>query len=322
MGYDSGFLSRHLRCDVLVLNYNGASLLRTCLPSIVHAVESTKACEACVVLVDNRSSDDSIAWLAGSMPSVHVAVAPANDYLYSLNWAARQSRADCLLLMNNDVSVTEGSIDALVDTLQASPRVFSASAKLLTFDGSGLDAGKHWGEFRRGFLHHDNDPTVDWVSPTLFPTGAAFLVRRSDFLRLGGFDRLYHPGYWEDVDLGYRAWKLGYVNLWVPHSIMYHIGSASFGKHGADFRAGLEWRNAWLFTWRNVTDAAILVQNLRWTLRYYLHALVRRNARLRSAIRNAIRRWPMAWRDRCRANRGAVWSDAEICAMANSAEWR
>ncbi len=301
--------------DIMVLNYNGVDLLRECLPSIVTAASTCRLAETHIVIIDNQSTDTSHEWVTTHWPAVAFVQAPRNDYLFSLNDAARDSTADLLIMLNNDIKPLANSLDPLLDPLLADDRVFSVAPCLLGADGQSVDVGRCWGEFRRGFLHQGSDQTSA-PCPSLFAPGAALACRREAFLSLGGFDVLYRPAYWEDTDLGYRAWERGYRNVYQPAAQMVHLGSASWKQHGRDRIEFLFLRNSWLFTWRNVTDPTILAANLFWTLRYCIGAIRRGDALRRRAYAAALASWMVAVRGRRSQRAGSTLSDHEICRIS------
>ena len=91
-------------CAVLILNYNGRRLLGQCLPSVVRAV--ARAGNGCrLVLVDNRSTDDSVTLVRSQFPSVEVIVSPENDYLLSLNSVIASFTNGIAIILNNDIQV-------------------------------------------------------------------------------------------------------------------------------------------------------------------------------------------------------------------------
>ncbi len=307
-------------CAILILNYNGKELLKRCLPSILQSAAATTVCKTRIIVVDNCSSDGSVQWLGSAFPAVEILPAPENDFLFSLNWAAARLTSNYLLLLNNDVICDRYAFDPLLEPLVTNPDVFSVTPLLLKPDNQGLDAAKRWGEFRRGFLHHETREDVKCLCPTLFPTGGAFSVKRHRFLELGGFRRLYYPAYWEDIDLGYRAWKAGFVNLFQHESKMYHIGSASWGKEKPERVHEMQVRNAWLFTWSNVTDRRIQTTNLYWTARYYIGAIKRHDDVTKRAYRSALARRKEVARFRRSDSRALPLTDREVCVSANK-DW-
>lgn len=307
-------------CALLVLNYNGRSLLEQCLPSVVKAAQRCRLCEVQTVVVDNQSQDGSIEWVKEHLSQVVVLRSPENLYLYALNWAAEVVNSDYLVLLNNDVIMEPDSLDPLLEPLLRDKLIFSVTPLLMKPDRQSIDAAKRWGEFRRGFLHHDTDPEVKTLAPTLFPTGGAFSISRNRFLACGGFNRLYYPAYWEDVDLGYRAWKSGLINVYQPASLMYHMKAASWGKESSAYVQQINIRNSWLFTWHNVDDPTILAANLAWTVRYYLSAVKHKNHIQRRALNQAFRRWKDSWQSRHLRSKQTRLSDRMICQIASANE--
>lgn len=85
---------------------------------------------------------------------------------------------------------------------------------------------------------------------------------RKKFLLLGGYDDLFLPGRLEDSDLCFRAWKMGWKGYYVPDSIIYHKGAASFIKRfGKRTTLEIAHRNSFLFVWKNITDPVLLFEH-------------------------------------------------------------
>jgi GT2 family glycosyltransferase len=301
-------------CAVLVLNHNGQGLLERFLESAVTAADRARICDVQVVLVDNRSTDGSPDWVRANLPQVKALSAPANRYLHSLNWAAERVDSDLIVLLNNDVEMLPDALDPLFDTLLSGRRVFSVVPRILCMDRVTPNSGRWWGRFYRGRMAITLTDTVDRAAPTLFSCGGAMAVRRRDFLKLGGFDELYYPAYWEDVDLGYRAWKRGLASLCQPASVVYHLGSASMeaDPYLASHRSSVTFRNIWLFTWRNISERRILRSNLYWTARHYGSSLRRGKKEVLQTYHQAFARWRGAVLARRQDDRQRVMSDREI----------
>jgi GT2 family glycosyltransferase len=155
---------------------------------------------------------------------------------------------------------------------------------------------------------------VNDVTPTLFSSGGACLVRREDFISLGGFDELYYPAYWEDIDLCYRGWKRGKASLYQPESVVYHVHSASMEakpEHAA-CKKRITHRNCWLFTWRNIRDPRILRNNLFWTFRHYFYSIRVGDKETLTTYHQAFSRWGQALAGRKSAETGRLCSDRDI----------
>ncbi|MBU1148052.1 MAG: glycosyltransferase, partial [Candidatus Omnitrophica bacterium] len=102
-----------------------------------------------------------------------------------------------------------------------------------------------------------NGDKIYQTSPSIFAIGGAMIFRKKDFLWLGGFDEIYRPNCWEDIDISYRAWKRGLKVLYEPRSLMYHKGKAtlSYERHK-------EIKNELSFMWKNITDQDLLKTHL------------------------------------------------------------
>lgn len=114
-------------CSVLILNYNGKSLLREYLPSVIsEAQESKYGCE--VVVVDNQSLDDSVEFVKANYPGVKIIRTDQNLFLISYNDALRQIESPYVILLNNDIRPARGFIDSILDYLKT-PGVFAVESE-------------------------------------------------------------------------------------------------------------------------------------------------------------------------------------------------
>jgi len=92
-------------------------------------------------------------------------------------------------------------------------------------------------------------------------SGGSSIVRRDIFLKLGGFDTIFKPFYFEDLDLGLRAWRSGYKLLFEPSSIVEHQHEQTISKFPKQFLIYVKERNHLISVLRNITDKNMLWQN-------------------------------------------------------------
>jgi N-acetylglucosaminyl-diphospho-decaprenol L-rhamnosyltransferase len=109
-----------------------------------------------VVVLDNQSTDDDVAWIAREFPSVETVEAPKNDFLFSYNWLALKRTEDVFVLLNNDLKVDHDFIAPLVSHFE-SPDVFSVSARSYDWNGGEVTSGPAQLEFKNGFYSWDFD---------------------------------------------------------------------------------------------------------------------------------------------------------------------
>jgi GT2 family glycosyltransferase len=230
-----------------ILNYNGKKHLQHLLPTACAAVK--KFAGSCKVLVlDNQSTEDDVAWIKCEFPAVQTIVAPKNDFLFSYNWLAEQRTEGILVFLNNDLKVDLDFLAPLVRHFE-SPDVFSVSARSYNWNGAEVTSGPARLEFSNGFYSWKFDTQHQRTCYTLFTSGGFMAVDRSKFIELGGFNRLFAPAYCEDVDLCFRAWRRGWRCIYEPLSQVWHRHQASWSDHCDGSLSTLELRNLLLMQW-------------------------------------------------------------------------
>jgi N-acetylglucosaminyl-diphospho-decaprenol L-rhamnosyltransferase len=215
--------------SVIIVNYNGARWLDRCLPALLGSAPPRTE----VIVVDNASSDGSREMLARYTDVRVVALDENQGFAGGNNAGARVARGEWLAFLNNDTQARAGWLEALREPLQRDRTIALASARLVYMhDPSIIDsAGDGWtrwgGAFKRG--HGRAAQAFEEAGEVFGACGAAFMVRRSVFEEIGGFDADFFLAF-EDVDLSYRARLLGYRCVYVPTAIVEHAGSASLGR--------------------------------------------------------------------------------------------
>ncbi|MEN6493402.1 MAG: CDP-alcohol phosphatidyltransferase family protein, partial [Thermoguttaceae bacterium] len=249
---------------LLILNYNGRQLLEECLPSVVEAAQGTRH-ECRVAVIDNDSSDDSVAWLENQFPQVEVIRRP-NRGLCSFNEVVAGLEGRVAILLNNDIKLERDAIDPWVAPLLEEPesRCFMTAPLCWRFDG-GYEGFKtavcwRWGLVQATALYPGHEPTILQPGRTA-SAGAALAVNRDRFVELGGFDPRYLPGRLEDLDFALRAYQAGYHARYVPAAVVWHLGMATFGRvFGPSGCDQLALRNTLLFQWKNLRHPAHLAR--------------------------------------------------------------
>jgi GT2 family glycosyltransferase len=285
-----------VRVHILVLNHNGRALLEECLPSVVASARSaTPPCR--VSVIDNDSSDDSVAWIGRSWPEVGIMRA-TNRGLVSFNDAMQWVREPIVLLLNNDVKLAPGCVDHLARAFERHRDCFIAGPLCWTFDG------RYEGTlselcFRRGLVHTRLNPDGSAVAADsakyTASAGAVLAVSREKFLALGGFDAMYLPGRYEDLDLAFRGWLAGWNAYFVPEAVAYHKGSATFGAcfDREEVRA-LDVRNSLLFAWKNLHEPRHMGVHLAFLMLRVLRAVATGQRDFLAGLTGALRRLPEA----------------------------
>jgi len=241
---------------VIVLNFNGRDYLGACLDSLLALDYPRDRLE--LLVVDNGSVDGSAAFVRQAYPDVRLLELPDNrGFAAGNNAGAQAARGTYLAFLNNDMRVDPRWLIEMVEAIQTADDVVSVGARILTWDGSGIDfVGGTLNFYGMGFQPEDMVKASEGVHEVLFACGGAMLIRRDIFLESGGFDESFFA-YFEDVDLGWRLWVLGYRVLLAPRAVAYHRGHATGKKFEVERRALLYERNALAAILKNYGDETL-----------------------------------------------------------------
>jgi GT2 family glycosyltransferase len=280
------------RTHILVLNYNGRALLAECLPSILEAAAHCGV-PCPVSVVDNQSTDDSLALLAAEFPMVRIIREP-NRGLASFNHVLGRMDEPAVLLLNNDVKLARQAVQPLLRALESHDDALFSAPLCWDFEGRLYEGMRTRVRSRFGLVQGmcrvpGHQALVDRPDLTA-AAGPALAVERAKFLALGGYDPLYFPGRIEDLDLGFRAWMTGLRGYYVPDSVAYHRGFGSFGpvfgRSGCD---RLATRNSLLFAWKNLSGLRLL-GHLAWLPARLIHGLATGRTAFAASLFEAVSR--------------------------------
>jgi GT2 family glycosyltransferase len=178
---------------------------------------------------------------------------PRNQgYGPAVNAGVDAARGDQLLILNDDVRLDLPTVRLLREALEADGLFAVVPCVLSRLAHTGDEAGKI-GLWRAGLIEIEEVPSAP-SRATLYPVGCCYLCHRRTFLALGGYDEAFAPFLWEDVDLGYRAWRRGLATVTVPQAVCHHEGSATIGERSMSERQQAWFRNWTLFHLRNMQD--------------------------------------------------------------------
>ncbi|MCS7220659.1 MAG: glycosyltransferase family 2 protein [Anaerolineae bacterium] len=236
--------------SVLIVNWNVAPLLRRCLTSIaaspgvsVHAAEGALQIE--LIVVDNASSDESLAMLAHEFPWAQVIRNPVNvGFTRANNQALTRARGRYVLFLNPDAEVVGDALPTMVHYMEAHPDVGALGPQLRYPDGQIQPSRRRFPTLATAFLEStllhqwwpnnpvahryyladqpdDREQEVDWL------VGACLLVRREAIEQVGSFDERYFM-YSEELDWCRRARAAGWRIVYLPTAqVIHHEGKSS-----------------------------------------------------------------------------------------------
>ncbi len=218
------------RCAVVIPTYNGATLTRACLQTLLG--HPPTASEWQLIVVDDGSEDETREMLDSYGSAITVVTHERNrGFATACNSGARASEAcEFLVFLNNDTIPTAGWLDALVNHAERMPHAAAVGAKLLFPNGAVQHAGVVIAQ--NGWPRHlyagfpGDHPAVNRPRPITAVTAACVLIRRERFDEFGGFDEAFSNGY-EDIDLCHRMTEAGHEIWYCPSSVVYHFESVT-----------------------------------------------------------------------------------------------
>jgi GT2 family glycosyltransferase len=255
--------------SIIILNWNGRHLLHQSLPAVVSAAERAGGGHE-IIVVDDGSADGSSEYVASSFPTARVVALPRNvGFARAANRGVAAARHDIVVLLNNDMVVEPDFLPPLMSHFR-SPEVFAVTSSIRmppkVADGHRIrETGLTRAAFAGGFVRiWQEDRAATCATPVFYAGGGSSAYDRAGFLSLGGFDSVYFPFYYEDVDLSYVAAKRGWRILMEPGSAVTHMhrGTINPSNFPPAYIRTAVLKNELLFHWKNLTDAPLLARHL------------------------------------------------------------
>jgi GT2 family glycosyltransferase len=257
--------------SIVIPNWNGEDLLRSYLPSVLEAKGKYPG-RSEIIVVDDASTDRSVNLLMKKFPDVKLIAHQQNKGFGQACWSgALAARYPVLMLLNSDVKVDPLFVSPLANCFE-DPNVFSASPLIFDEDNEISNETISIPYFRRGKLRYKSFPPQLLLNDkaglrhpwyTLFPLGGAVALDKERFIALGGFDDLFEPFYYEDTDLGFRAWRRGWQCVVVPEARVTHYHQGTIARSFRKFEVkAIRKRNRLFFTWKNLTATRLLWQHI------------------------------------------------------------
>lgn len=222
--------------SIIIPVYNKLVYTLNCLQSISQNTEGD--CE--VIVVDDASKDGTYRALS-KIENLRLLKNKRNiGFIDSCNSGAKASKGKYILFLNNDTMVTKGWLPPLLEIIKRDD-VGAVGSKLVYPDGTLQEAGSIvWNDGSAlGYGRGDNaeKPEYNYVRDVDYCSGAALMVKRELFEKIGGFDERFKPGYYEDTDLCFSIRNLGYKVMYQPMSVVAHYEGTTCGT---DIHAGIK----------------------------------------------------------------------------------
>ena len=215
-----------MKLNIIIPNYNGRHFLSACL----HSLTKQSFTDFDITVVDNGYSYDSLRWLSEHYPYVHtIPLCKNTGFSSAVNMGILRTKSPYVMVLNNDTLLTSDCISQLMRAIQKSPQIFSAGANILTLSSPHLTdtTGDFYSIQGYAFCRNQGlNPSRRNSSDVFSNCGCAVIYRRALLRHVGLFDESFFA-YLEDVDIGFRARRLGFQNVHCPNAIVYHHGSGT-----------------------------------------------------------------------------------------------
>ena len=244
---------------VVIPNWNGMAYLGDCLASLRRQTMKNFR----VIMIDNGSEDGSVDYVRENFPEVHVRAFHRNTgFCKAVNEGIGLAKTPYVILLNNDTVCDERFVEKLYEAVDGREDVFSAASRMMQMDDPALidDAGDYYCALGWAFADGRGLPAEKRMKKRkVFAACAGAAIYRKDLLiSLGGFDE-NHFAYLEDIDIGWRAMRSGYVNIYEPDAVVCHAGSASTGSAYNPFKTKLAAQNSVYIIRKNMPVWQILL---------------------------------------------------------------
>lgn len=235
---------------IVILNWNGQKLLEQFLPSVV-----ARSNDAQLYVIDNASTDNSVAWLSTKYPLIkQINLIKNLGYAGGYQKGLSEVDAEFYCLLNSDVQVTENWLEPIRNLFDTNIKISAIQPKILDFKNStyfeyaGAGGGfmdKYGYPYCRGrvfdTIEKDNGQYNDEI-PIFWASGACMFVRSKDYWKAGGLDTDYFA-HQEEIDLCWRLHNHKKQVYYTGKSSVFHIGGASLG-YGSPRKTFLNFRNS------------------------------------------------------------------------------
>ena len=246
-----------MKLAVVILNWNGKTLLEQFLPSVVKYSEG-----ADIYIADNASNDNSVDFITVNYPNITIIKNKENGgYAKGYNDALKKINTDVFCLLNSDIEVTKNWLNPIIDAYHKDKETAIIQPKILDFkrkdyfEYAGAGGGfidKYGYPYCRGRIFNTLEKDkgqYDDIKDIFWATGACLFIKSNVFKKLNGFDERFFA-HMEEIDLCWRAKNLGYNVKYIGQSKVYHVGGATLKNTNAK-KTFLNFRNNLIMLTKN-----------------------------------------------------------------------
>jgi len=274
-----------MNISVIIPTYRNTDVL---IQNLKHNIPYLEGCE---IIVVNDHPDTSIAKDLNQFAQVTLIENKHNmGFSGTVNTGVHEAMHDFVLLLNDDVKLLNNSFKRALKELQEDDSLFAVSFAQKEMDGTIV--GKNMIYWKNGFLRHQA-VKPDEPGPNAWAEGGSCLINKKLFDELHGFDEMFNPFYWEDIDLSYRAWKSGYHILFDPEIRVEHHHETTISNHFRKDRIEtIAYRNQLLFIWKNISGWDLIISHKFYLIKMLVRAIMKNDVNFLEGFVQALKNFP------------------------------
>ena len=249
-------------CSIVILTHNQVEYTKLCVESIDRFVNTGHE----IIFVDNASADGTIEYLTSIVEKNEnyslIKNSENRGYAAGNNMGIDAAKGEFVIVMNNDILVTQGAVESLIRVLKNHEQTVLAGPKTNFVKGSQLDLEAEYGSIKEmlNYAERNSKKNKGKTAQTDFLVGFMFLGRTKLLKEAGGFDESFGIGDYEDNDLCRKLSEIGYDLRIAEDSFVHHFGHVSFNASAVDYNELIE-KNKKIYEdkWSRVKDEKVEV---------------------------------------------------------------
>lgn len=223
--------------SVIIPVFNQFNYTKRAVWSVIHQIEQPIE----LIIIDDQSNDATQAFFSDKVPIKYIRNEENLGFLKSCNLAASMASGEYLFFLNNDTFVQDNAIAELVSVFASNNNAGLVGSKLIYPNGHLQEAGGYvWSDasgWNFGRMQDPDHPSFNYARSADYISGAAIMIPKILWERIGGFDERYAPAYYEDTDLAFRIRLVGLDVIYQPSSVVTHFEGIS---SGTDLNTGIK----------------------------------------------------------------------------------
>lgn len=258
------------------------------IENLKHNVKFLNNCE--IIVVNDDPSESIASFLTDFKDIVLIENKKNLGFAPTVNIGINTAKEPYILLLNSDVVLKDDSFKKALSHFQ-DKTIFAVS--FAQVEKNGDIVGKNRIYWKNGFFQHSKAQDLD-AGINGWAEGGSCLIDTNKFRSLDGFDEIYSPFYWEDIDLSYRAWKAGYQILFDPTVMVQHHHESTIGsffqKKNIQQTA---YRNQLFFIWKNISSFSMLISHIFYLKLFILKSVLKGDVTFVKAYFQALSKLPV-----------------------------